>query len=210
MCWRQIHKSGKKKTRIKRTLARLKERTVGLVEDETDLLQFPPLRAMWAPRGAPSRVMLSGSNTRRVVYGCMSLRTGHRLFHVSRRQRAVDFQAFLRKVHRHYRGWHVVMLLDSDTSHTAKSTQRLARRLGIRLIWLPKRTPELNPMELLWAQGKKAASTNWQYTSIDEHVKAFLQYVRGLSNAAARRLAGILSKHFWLRRTASNHFRPHA
>lgn len=165
---------------------------------------------MWSPRGVPARVMLSGANQRRVVYGCMNLRTGHRIFHVSRRQRAADFQAFLRKVRRHYRGWHIVMLLDGDTSHTAKSTQVLARHLGIRLVWLPKRTPELNPMELLWAQGIKATSTNWQYGSIEEHVTAFLHYVRGLSNAAARRIAGILSKHFWLRRAASNNFRAHA
>lgn len=199
-----------KKTRIKRTLGRLNKRSVILVEDETDLLQFPPLLAMWSPRGVPAKVMLSGTNQWRVVYGCMNLQTGHRLFHVSHRQRTADFEEFLCKVRRHYQGWHVIMLLDSDTSHTAKSTQLLARRLGIRLVWLPKRTPELNPLELLWAHGKKAASTNWQYGSIDEHVTAFLNYVSDLSNAAARRITGVLSKHFWLRRAASNHFRAHA
>jgi transposase len=210
MCWRQTRKSGKKKQRIKRSLGRLRKRSIVLVEDETDLLHFPPLRAMWSPRGTSASVMLSGANIRRVVYGCMSLHTGHRLFHVSRRQRAADFQTFLRLVRRHYRGWHVVMLLDNDTSHTAKSTRDLARCLGIRLVWLPKRAPELNPMESLWAQGKKAASTNWQYRSIEEHVTAFLNYVKSLSDAAARRVAGILSKHFWLRRAASNHFCAHA
>jgi transposase len=102
------------------------------------------------------------------------------------------------------------MLLDSDTSYTAQSSQALARRLGIELIWLPKRAPELNPLESLWGQAKKAVSANWQYQSVDEHVDAFLAYVRGLSNAAARRSTGLLSKHFWLRRITSKHFSPHA
>jgi DDE superfamily endonuclease len=96
------------------------------------------------------------------------------------------------------------MLLDSDSSHTAQSTQTLAKRLGIRLVWLRKRMPELNPLESLWGQGKKAVSANHQYPSIDEHVAVFLAYVSGLSNAAARQAAGILSKHFWLHRAATN------
>jgi transposase len=174
------------------------------------LLQFPPLRAMWSLRGEPARVMLSGGNARRVVFGCLNLKTGHRLFQACRRQRAEDFQAFLRLVHHHYHGRHVVMLLDSDTSHTAKSSYALANHLGIDLVWLPKRAPELNPLESLWGKAKKAVSANWQYQSIDEHVAAFLAYVRGLSNAAARKTAGLLSEHFWLRRVASNLFSSHA
>jgi hypothetical protein len=74
-----------------------------LVEDETDLLLFPPLRAMWSLRGVPAQVLLSGWNARRTVFGCMNLATGHRLFQVRHRQRAHDFQAFLHQVHRAYR-----------------------------------------------------------------------------------------------------------
>lgn len=205
MCWRRIRRK-RKKRQIRRTLANLPQRSVILAEDETDLLQFPPLRAMWSLRGIAAGVMLSGTNARRVVFGCMNLRTGHRLFQARGRQRAEEFQAFLGQVHRQYRGWHVVMLLDSNSSHTAQASQAMATRLGIRLVWLPKRTPQLNPLESLWGQGKKAVSANWQYALIDEHVSSFLAYVSGLSNAAARQAAGVLSKHFWLHRIASKHF----
>jgi transposase len=205
MCWHRI-RSERKKRQIRRTLGSLRQRSVALVEDETDLLQFPPLRAMWSPRGMPARVMLSGTNARRVVFGCMNLKTGHRLFHACRRQRAEDFQAFLRQVRRHYRGWRVVMVLDSDSSHTAKTSQALARRLGIRLLWLPKRAPELNPLESLWGQGKNTVSANRQYGAIDEQVASFLAYVSGLSNAAARQASGVLSESFWLRHAVSKHF----
>ena len=118
-----------------------------MVEDETDLLLFPPLRAMWSQRGQAAQVMLSGWNARRVVFGCMNLATGHRLFQVRRHQRARDFQAFLLQIRRRYRGWQVTLLLDSDSSHTAKTSQTLAAKLGIQILWLPKRAPELNPMD---------------------------------------------------------------
>lgn len=174
-----------------------------LVEDETDLLLFPPLRAMWSPRGVPARVMLSGWNAHRVVFGCMNLATGHRLFQVRHHQRAEDFQALLRQVRGHYRGWQVTLLLDGNKSHTAGASQDLADRLRIRLLWLPKRAPELNPMDTLWGQGKDAICANKQYTSIDEQAASFLDYVTGLSNEKALQTSGVLSEHFWLRRARS-------
>jgi hypothetical protein len=170
------------------------------------LLLFPPLRAMWWQRGEPARVMLSGRNARRVVFGCMNLATGHRLFLVRERQRAIDFQAFLREVRGHYRGWNVTMLPDGDTSHTAKGSQELAHRLRTRLLWLPKRTPELNPMEPLWGQAKDAISANRQYATMDEQVNAFVAHLSGLSNQEALRTSGVLSKNFWLKTVLSKNF----
>lgn len=177
-----------------------------LVEDETDLLLFPPLRAMWSPRGVPAQVMLSGWNARRVVFGCMNLATGHRLFQVRHHQRAADFQAFLRQVRRQYRGWHVIMVLDGASSHAAQTSQALANSLGIRLVWLPKRAPELNPMDTLWGQGKDAICANKQYTSIDEQVTSFIDHLSGLSNGRALQTAGVLSRRFWLRRVRVKNF----
>jgi hypothetical protein len=174
-----------------------------LVEDETDLLLFPPLRAMWSLRGEPARVMLSGRNARRVVFGCMNLATGHRLFLAREKQYAADFQEFLRKVRRHYGGRRVVMLLDADSSHTAKASCTLARRLKIRLLWLPTRSPELNPMDTLWGQAKDAVCVNTQYVTIDEQADAFIAHVSGLSNREALRTSGVLSEHFWLKRGLS-------
>jgi hypothetical protein len=179
---------------------------VVLVEDETDLLLFPPLRAMWSLRGEPARVMLSGWNAKRVVFGCMNLATGHRLFQVRSHPRAEDFQAFLSKVRRHYRGWRVTILLDGAGSHIANASQEWADGLGIRLLWLPKRAPELNPMDTLWGQGKDAICASKQYTSIDEQVALFIDYLSELSNETALQTSGVLAAHFWLRRVMSKKF----
>jgi hypothetical protein len=87
--------------------------------------------------------------------------------------RGQDFQAFLLQVRRQYRGWKVTVLLDSDSSHKAKTSQTLATQLGVRLLWLPKRAPEMNPMDTLWGQAKDVISANNQYTSIDQQVESF-------------------------------------
>ncbi len=91
-----------------------------------------------------------------MVFGCMNLATGHRLFQIRRHQHAQDCQAFLRQVHQRYRGWQVTLLLDSDSGLMANGSQALAAQMGIRLLRLPKRAPEINPMDTLWGQGKDA------------------------------------------------------
>jgi DDE superfamily endonuclease len=92
-------------------------------------------------------VPISGSNAKRVLFGAINIETGRRLFQVSRRQRGVDFEEFLEEVRYYYRGRHVALLVDEDSSHTAEDSQDTADELGIELLWLPKRSPHLNPMD---------------------------------------------------------------
>jgi DDE superfamily endonuclease len=91
------------------------------------------------------------------------------------------------------------MLLDEDPSHTAKASQMLAEELGIRLLWLPKRCPELNPMDRLWGIGKDKVCANRQYADIDEEVDRFVAYLMNLRPSETLRAAGVLSQRFWLK-----------
>lgn len=136
----------------------------------------------------------------------MNLVTGRRCFLVRRHGRAQDFQEFLELLHWHYRGWHVALLLDEDSSHTAYDSQFLAEELSMELLWLPKRAPKLNPMDHLWGKGKDVVSANKQYATVDEHVDRFLQYLESLSPREALRTAGVLSQNFWLRFIVSKNF----
>jgi DDE superfamily endonuclease len=180
----------------------LPRRSVVLAEDETDLLLFPPLRAGWSKRGEAARVWLSGRNARRVIFGAMNLCTGTRLFLPRKKGKSVDFQAFVDEVRWHYRGWHVALLMDEDSCHTAHASKGAAA--GMTLLWLPNRAPKLNPMDTLWGQGKDVISVNKQYATVDEQVERFLDHLQGMSNREALHTAGVLSKNFWLRGALSN------
>ena len=177
-----------------------------LAEDETDLLLFPPLRAGWALRGQPREIRISGQNARRVVFGAMNLCTGRRWFLVRDHRKAPDFQAFLYLLHEHYRGWPVALLLDEDSSHTATGSLDLAEELSIKLIWLPKRSPKLNPLDSLWGQGKDVINASKQYATIANQVHRFLAYWESLSPREALHTSGVLSKHYWLRCVLSKNF----
>ena len=170
-----------------------------LAVDETDLRLFPPLRAGWARRGRPAPVPISGGNAKRVLFGAINIHTGHRLFLVRRHGRAADCAAFLAEIRRHYRGRHVALLLDEDSSHTAAASRARAAALGIELLWLPKRSPHLNPMDHFWRHGKEIVCANHQYASISAQAQSFIDYFQSLAPANRLHKAGVLSKHFWLK-----------
>ena len=174
-------------------------RSAKLAEDETDLRLLPPLRAGWARRGEEAPVPISGGNAKRVLFGAINIETGRLLLLPRRRQRGVDFEDFLEEVRFYYRGRHVALLLDEDSSHTAAGSRELAEVLGIELLWLPKRSPHLNPMDHLWRHGKEVVLANHQYASIDEQAERFIDYLSNLSRFEALKKAGVFAKDFWLR-----------
>jgi transposase InsO family protein len=191
--------SARKKRAIRRRLRRVPPRSVLLAEDETDLRLFPPLRCGWAVKGEPAAVPISGANAKRVLFGSINIWTGHRLFLVRHHGRGPDCEAFLDEIHEHYRGWQVALLLDEDSSHTAADTQALAEDYDIELLWLPKRSPHLNPMDHLWRHGKEVQLANYQHESIDAQAARLVSYLANLPAQEALRKAGILSGSFWLR-----------
>jgi len=164
-----------------RQIRALSASTALLAEDETDLLLFPPLRSGWALRGQIAPVPLCGSNARRTMFATMHLHSGHLLLMERSRHRGS-----------------VALLLDEHSTHTDQESQSLAEDLDIQLLWLPHRSPHLNPVDHLWGFGKQEVCANWQQSSIDAQVDQFMNYYRGLSHNEVLSKSGMLSPDFWL------------
>ena len=73
-------------------------------------------------------------------------------------------------------------LLDEDPSHTAHGSKDLAAELGIRLIWLPKRCPELNGMDHLWGHGKDHILANRQYLYCNSFSRSLGRFRGGIAS----------------------------
>lgn len=170
-----------------------------LVLDETTLRHLPPLRAAWALRGQQAQVRISGTNARRSLFGSLDLRTGRRVLMVAARQRLADFHRFLRRLRHGVGGCGALwLLLDRHSSHQSPSSLRLAEKLGIRLFWLPRQHPKLNPVDHLWRGLKNTLAANRQFASVEELAAHAERWVRALTPTQTLRKAGLLSKHGWL------------
>lgn len=171
-----------------------------LILDETILRLFPPLRAAWAFEGEPAEVRITGRNAKRVLFGAINPRTGHRSVLRRPTMRQEDFQAFLWHLRRHYPGRPLWLLLDRAGCHDAFKSQVLAGRLDMVLLWLPTQCSELNPMDHLWRELKRMIAANRQFPTINEEADYAEQWLFGLTARQALRKAGILSQDFWLKR----------
>ena len=172
-----------------------------LFQDEIQLRLFPVLRRAWALKGEQVSVGITGRNAKRVLFGVINLRTGHRILMQHSRMNQEGFQAFLRLLRRRYPGRQIWLLLDEGTAHTAPKSQSLAQRLNINLIWLPKQCPELNAMDHLWKELRADVSANYQYASAEQHAAVAEDYILKLTNKEALKKAGILSKNFCLKKS---------
>jgi len=170
-----------------------------LIEDETILRLFPPLRACWALRGEQAVVPITGQNAKRVLFGVIDPRTGHRILMRAHSMRQEAFQAFLRLLRQRYPGRSIWLVLDEASCHTAKASRQLATKLDITLIWLPKQCSELNSMDHLWRELKGKIAANRQFADIDHAALHAEKWVLGLTKPQALCKAGVLSKNFWLK-----------
>jgi transposase len=197
--WRRIRIGRKKKWAIRQRLRLRPRNTVLLVEDETILRLFPPLRSAWAMRGEQAQVPITGRNARRVLQGALNLDTARRILMRHANHKHANFGAFLSRLRRRYQQRPIWLLLDKDPSHTAGANRRLARRLHIRLIWLPKQCSELNPMDQLWKELKKDMAANRQFRTIDEGADHAENWIQSLSRWQVFQKTGLHSEHCWLR-----------
>jgi transposase len=175
-----------------------------LISDETMLRMFPPLRAAWAKQGQQAHVRISGQNARRVLIGAINVRTGHRIVTVARSLRNASFEDFLVEVRRRYRAGELHIILDQHGSHTSKTTERLAERLGIKLHTLPKKSPELNSMDHLWRHLKEHVAANRQHENVDELAHDALRWILSLDRRDAMTKAGLMAPNAWLKRVSQN------
>jgi transposase len=67
------------------------------------------------------------------------------------------------------RGAHAVLLLDRAGWHT---TDKLRAPRNITLIWLPSRSPELNPVENIWQYLRGNWLSNTVFESYDDIIEA--------------------------------------
>jgi hypothetical protein len=199
---------GPEKRGLIRRLRRMPANAVLLFLDATILRLFPPLRFAWAFKGEQAEVKISGRNAKRVLFGVLNPRTGHRLVLGRFRMRQEDFQAVLRYLRQHYPGRPLWLLLDRAPCHEAGKSQQLAARLGIELLWLPKQCSELNAMDQLWKELKRLIAANRQFRTIDQDADYAERWLLGLTPRQALRKAGVLSDRFWLKDFLENFWPP--
>jgi transposase len=160
-----------------------------LVEDETWIKRFPPLRRQWQPIGEQRPVRVPEENDKMALYGTLDLTSGETLIEVYEKGRSDYTIDYLHSLLEKTTG-SVLLIWDQASWHTSnKVTEWLEKRDRIETYLLPVRSPEANPMEDLWRELKEQVAACLE-RSLEALLESCRQYFEALSPKQALRTAG--------------------
>lgn len=161
-----------------------------LVEDETTIKRFPPLRRQWQPVGEQRPVMVPTSNDDFTLYGTLDLTSGSthaRAYDKGRSDYTIQYLESLLEA----TTGEVLLIWDQAKWHTSKKVRKwLDKHDRIETHLLPVRSPDANPMEDLWRELKEQVAACLE-RSLDTLLESAKQYLANLSGKQALCTAGL-------------------
>ena len=157
--------------------------------DECDVHLLPVLRAMWMRCAQQVDVPTPGANRKRTVFGALEWSTGRWLYHVTARERASEFIAFLEQLALAYADRPLFVALDNASIHHAHTVEAWLGEQA-QVLYLPAYTGHRNNLvEKVWWRLKDQIAANRLHGSIDAVVAAVHDFFATFTPEDALRLA---------------------
>jgi transposase len=146
-----------------------------LFGDESEALTPPYLARAWAKRGADLRVPAPGQAKKVAMMGSLDHTKRQLIIYTSQTKRSSDFIAHLEQLDRLYGPKPgcvtkpVLLVLDNGPIHVSKMTLAAldARSHWLTVEWLPKYSPELNDIEVVWHDLKAHHLAHKTFTDVE-------------------------------------------
>lgn len=163
-----------------------------LYADASDHHLLAVIRSMWQKVGRQVRIATPPRNGHWTLFGSLHLGSGQ--FHWQAYEQAVSesFLAFLTYLLTCYPTGTIMLAVDNASYHTSKAVVAwLKAHPRLMLFYLPARSPQLNPVEKIWAALKDEVSANRSFA----HLLVLGQFIRAffdnLTPARTLSLAGL-------------------
>lgn len=145
--------------------------------DESVFVYDSIVRKVWARKGSKPRIITTGSHKKIFAFGAVAL-DGSTLFRSYESMTSREFIAYLNALKRKYGKY--VLFYDGAPWHTSDRVEKYLRkhRRSIKPVRFPTCSPELNPAEECWNQGKEDLLGSTVPTSFREMKREVSEYYR--------------------------------
>jgi transposase len=167
-----------------------------LYEDESRIHAYQALRSTWFQKGKPKQVPTFGHHASVRLFGAVNVLNGDFLCQVADNCKVPAFHSFMKYVLDYYPDKVVMMVLDRARIHDAKELQPFFEQHEDRLIrfFLPKYSPNLNPVERIWKWLKETVIQNRFHpnkAAIKDSVSSFLAFLEDAPEQILKRIVGV-------------------
>jgi len=154
------------------------KKTVVLAEDEMILSTQTTFQKIWLPANHYPKIEISNTKKNRSVYGFLNLKTGRQHAFKTEKQNMFITAEILKKVRKIYPKKKILLLWDGPGWHRGSAVQEAAGEDGnITTIHFPPYSPELNPQEKVWKEGRDKITHNKFIQNIDKATDEFAAYL---------------------------------
>jgi transposase len=177
----------RERKRFKETISQLlktKTRdTVVLWLDECTIKQHPTLLSLWSQKGTRPRVKTSGGHGKVHIFGAVDTETGKVHRNLSSSLKATAFKKFLKHLLTQYSTEKVVVIVDNAKAHHARLIHNFIERAKghLKVVYLPKYSPDLNPIERLWKWLRQVVTHNFFFDSLNKLKRALQKFFAHVS-----------------------------
>ena len=179
----------------------VKDKGLVYFADSTHPMLNPVLSSGWIRKRKEFDVKTNSGRERVNINGAIEINT---LSVVSRSCKKVNGQSMsdlLRAVRRrHLKEKNLYMVLDNAGYNKSYQVQDLAEELGIRRMYLPPYSPNLNPIERLWKFMKKKVMANTYYPDVKTFQQELMLFLRGIRKHR-KELSTLITDNFHLVKT---------
>jgi len=145
-----------------------------MFQDEAGFGRISDPANCWAPPKSRPVVPFQRIRQYKTVYGAVSPIDGDSLFMILEKSNSENMGVFLKALAERFPDHLILLCLDRASWHTSG---KLAVPSNITLFHIPPRTPEMNPIEIVWREIRKLGFKNKVFTSIEAVVQKFNEVV---------------------------------
>jgi putative transposase len=136
-------------------------------------------RKLWFPKGLRPVVTATGSHQKTCVFGALTL-DGKQLFRQYDLFNQDTFLDYLKQIKKRLEGRKVILVIDRAPQHRSKKVLEYLEENKdfLRIIYLPKGSPQFNVVEECWRQGKHDLLVSKYYSQFTDLISTISRYYR--------------------------------
>jgi len=146
-----------------------------MFQDEAGFGRISDAANCWAPPRTRPIVPSQRVREYKTVYGAVSPIDGDSFFMVLDRSNTENMSLFMKGLTSKYPNTLILLCMDNASWHKSND---LSVFKNIVRFYIPPRTPEMNPIEIVWREIRKLGFKNKLFGSIDEVIRQFNDVIK--------------------------------
>jgi len=152
--------------------------TIILAADEMILSTQTTFQKIWLPANQFPKIQVSNTRKNKSIYGFLNIKTGVEHAFATDWQNMQITVKVLAKLRKVYPRQEILLLWDNPGWHRGSKVIEFIRRdKHITVLFFPRYSPEENPQEHVWKEGRSQVTHNKLITNIDQTAKDFVAYL---------------------------------